>query len=145
MAGLAIDVGEITEGLNDFLHQELGVDLSFDLEGMLADLVNAEQMMHDLTGGDITDIFGAVIDESLQDGGVIATGIQEAVETINQAHQAPYMVAGVVSEPFQRLKNELAELMRHPDLDMAALSVDYTMDSDLAGALAPFSITMPRP
>ncbi|MCB2183266.1 MAG: hypothetical protein KQH63_14630 [Desulfobulbaceae bacterium] len=143
LANLSIDVGGITDGLNDFLHSQLGVDLSFDLEGMLAELTQAEQYMHDITGGDITQVLGEVVDEALQEGlnqGGMADFIRAAANGLNEAHQAPYMVSSILTEPFTAMQEEIVDLLDNPDLDFAALAVDLNSASELQDALAPFLI-----
>lgn len=138
---LSIDVGAVTDGLNDFLYSQLGVDLSFDLESMISGLTNAEQYMHDITGGDVTVLLGEVVDSALQEGlnqGGMADYIREAANGLSQAHQAPYLLSSALVDPFEELKQSLQDLAVDPDLDFMALSVDLSVSSEVEQALAPF-------
>ncbi len=134
-ANLSIDVGGITDGLNEFFSSELGV--SFDLESMLAQLADAQQVMHDITRADISDILARVIDE-IVDSTDLADAIRAAANGLSQAHQAPAMVYAVLAEPFETLMNEIMALADNPDLDLSALYIDISVGDELSGALAPF-------
>ena len=135
LANLSIDVGGITDGLNDFFSSELGV--SFDIESMLAQLADAQQVMHDITGADVSDILARVIDE-IVDSTDLADAIRAAANGLSQAHQAPAMVYAVLSEPFETLMDEIMALADDPDLDLSALYIDVSVADELSGALAPF-------
>lgn len=100
LANFQVDLNNLPGGLDDFLHNSLDVDGNFSIEGILGNLVSAEQIMHDLTGGDLTDLFGDVIDQALQVTPV-DNAITEVCRLLNEAHQAPYQIIGALIDPLE--------------------------------------------
>ena len=98
MGAFQVDLGNLTGGLDDFLQDQLGVSSTFSLEAMMGELVSAERLMHDLTGGDLTQVLGSALDLSLRQA-PLADGITAVVDGINRAHQAPHQLMGMVREP----------------------------------------------
>ena len=101
-----LDVSNLSGNLNDFLTDTLNVDGALDLEGKIAGIINAEQIMHDLTGGDLTDLFGKVIDKTLQENPCRAA-ISGVSEYLNLAQQAVYRLEAVATDPLTELQDRI--------------------------------------
>lgn len=136
----SIDVGDLSSGASDFL-ASLGVSFDFDpnfnIDAMLLEMAQAEQLMQDVTGGDITDLLGAAIDQSLSRPEV-AEPISLAVAALDHAHQAPNLLTATLTEPLETIRLELISFLSDSNLDLNALIPDIGDPDQVGQALAPF-------
>ncbi|MBU0481065.1 MAG: hypothetical protein KKG47_08185, partial [Proteobacteria bacterium] len=130
LANMQIDVGSMDmEQLGNFLKNDLHVKAAHvdAIKGSISNLVGAEQLMHDMTGGDLTPFLRKAIEDKLQE--LVGTEIDSMVRTLNDAQQAPNILSAKISGPLSNLKAELLAKILPPEIDLA----------DLYTRLAPFT------
>ncbi len=112
-----VDVNDLASGVDSFLHNALGVDASFSLEDILCYtppggekicLDDTEELMHGLTGGDLSDLLGGAIDTVLSSG-PLSNVIHEAAQGLNVAHQAGSQIQSVLFEPLKQAEQLVLE------------------------------------
>lgn len=87
--------------IDDFLHNYLGVSSSFSLENLLDNFLNAENLLHEVTGGDLTDVLRPVVEAALDQPAVenVIEQFVDAAGTVNRIPQEISMrTAGVLEE-----------------------------------------------
>ncbi len=79
------DLGDI----DDFLHTYLGVDPSFSLEDIFNNVLDAENLVKQVTGGDLTQILTPVVDAALNAGPVnnVINNFADAIGVVNRIPQ----------------------------------------------------------
>ncbi len=119
-----VDINDVTGGVDSFLHNALGVAESFSLEDILCYtppggeqicLNDTEDLMHSVTGGDITGILGDTID-ALLSSGPLATAIHHAAEGLSVAHQIGQGIESVLFEPLRQAEDAVLQHAKIPEL-----------------------------
>ena len=119
-----VDINDVTGGVDSFLHNALGVDASFSLEDILCFtppggtqicLNDTEDLMHSITGGDITGILGDSIDTILSTG-PLADVIHDAAEGLSLANQIGKKIESILFEPMHQAEDALLAQIGGSDL-----------------------------
>lgn len=120
-----VDTSSLTGNLDNFLSNQLGVALP--IEGLLSDLVGSTGSMHEVTGGDITELLKPSLDTAL---GVPAVdnAFSALSNVIRTLHQAPGILTSQVENRINDTRDRLVSAITN-DL---ATPFDKLMNTDLA-------------
>lgn len=91
IANLQVNLSDLGD-IDDLLHNYLGVSPSFSLENMLNGLLDAESLVREITGGDLTQILAVVLD-SLLDSPVIDGPLDDFADAIGALNRLPQELA----------------------------------------------------
>ncbi|MBK7494290.1 MAG: hypothetical protein IPI28_02350 [Candidatus Omnitrophica bacterium] len=126
------DLGDI----DDFMHTYLGVDPGFSLEGMLSNVLNTEDLVKQIMGGDLTQVLAPIVDSALNAGPVngVITSFADAINVVNHIpEEISNRTADVLDEFREELLNQITAGLE--PLNGAGGQLQGLFD-DLAGYLA---------
>lgn len=100
------DLGDI----DDFLHNFLGVDPSFSLENIFSNVLDAENFVKDITGGDLTQLLAPLVDAALN-AGPVDSALEDFADAIGVVNRIPQEISVRAGGVMDELKGQLlAEL-----------------------------------
>lgn len=94
------------EGIDNFLHNVLGVNIGFSLENILGGLINTENLVKTFTGGDLSKLIGGVLDQVLNNG-VIDNAFGDFAESVNVVERIPQEISIRTTGVMNTFKNNL--------------------------------------
>ncbi len=80
------------EGIDNFLQNVLGIDIGFSLENILGGLINTEDFIKTVTGGDLSKLMGVVLDQTL-DNGVLDNAFDDFSESVSLVQRIPQEIS----------------------------------------------------
>lgn len=96
------DLGDI----DDFLHTYLGVDPSFSLEDIFSNVLDAEELVKEVTGGDLTQILTPVVDAAL-DSGPVNSVINNFADAIGSVNRIPEEISSRTADVLDQFREQL--------------------------------------
>ncbi|MCP3876455.1 MAG: hypothetical protein GY699_25350 [Desulfobacteraceae bacterium] len=153
LSDFSLDLSSLTGNLDDFLLNQLGIgDIAGDsLEGLLEELGISTDLMHDVTGGNITSLIGSAMNTVLDPLTENGQPFDILADLLSQIHNAPSLVTsqvqGLVTSARDEVEDRLAaglttSLSQLYNSELVALMVysQASIDEALSnGNLAPFS------
>ncbi len=102
------EIGNQVAGLNDYLHDELGVDSGLDLEDMLSAIVEANKELNKIAGGDLGKYLTVELQTPLDEGN-LNTLIGLGADSLAQVQQQAMELESYLKGPLLALQHEMEQ------------------------------------